>query len=116
MTDWDTDRKTDVLDEFTGSTVVEEGLRATEEQLRTIADNVPQLIWTNLPNGEADYFNKRWYDFTGLTYEQSRGPGWQAVVHPEDAPASVRSWQEALAGGEVFDCEYRLRGADGQYR
>jgi PAS domain S-box-containing protein len=116
MTGSDTDKKTEVIDEFSGSTEAEEGLRATEEQLRTIADNVPQLIWTNLPNGQADYFNKRWYEFTGLSYEQSRGPGWQAVVHPEDAPASTKSWQEALSAGEVFDCEYRLRNAEGQYR
>lgn len=112
----DTDEKTDVLDVFNGYTEAEEGLRPTEEQLRTISDNVPQLIWTNLSNGQANYFNKRWYEFTGLSYEQSRGPGWQAVVHPEDAPASTKSWQESLAAGEVFDCEYRLRSADGQYR
>ncbi|HVI76829.1 MAG TPA: PAS domain-containing protein, partial [Candidatus Acidoferrum sp.] len=71
MTGPDIDEKTDVLAVFNGYTEAEEGLRATEEQLRTISDNVPQLIWTNLPNGEANYFNKRWYEFTGLTYEQS---------------------------------------------
>src|SRR4051812_18813767 len=53
---------------------------------------------------------------SGLTYEQSAGPGWQAIVHPEDAPSSVHRWQEALAKGAVFDCEYRLRAADGEYR
>lgn len=84
-----TDEKTDVIGVFNGYTEAEEVLRPTEEQLRTISDNVPQLIWTNLPNGEANYFNKRWYEFTGLSYEQSRGPGWQAVVHPEDAFAST---------------------------
>ena len=74
MTGSDIDEKTDVLGVFNGYTEAEEGFRATEEQLRTISDNVPQLIWTNLPNGEADYFNKRWYEFTGLSYEESRGP------------------------------------------
>ena len=112
----DIEEKTDVPGVFNGYTEAEEGFRATEEQLRTISDNVPQLIWTNLPNGEANYFNKRWYEFTGLSYEQSRGPGWQAIVHPDDAPASTKLWQEALAAGEVFDCEYRLRRVDGQYR
>jgi two-component system CheB/CheR fusion protein len=94
----------------------EEAQRASEERVRTISDNVPQLIWTNDAEGTANYFNKRWFDYTGLTYDESQGLGWQAVVHPEDEPASVKRWKRALAKGEVFDAEYRLRGADGQYR
>jgi PAS domain S-box-containing protein len=90
--------------------------RASEERVRMIADNVPQLIWTNDGDGIANYFNKRWFDYSGLSHEESYGPGWQAMVHPEDAPASVERWQQALAKGEVFDAEYRLRGADGEYR
>ncbi|HKP92843.1 MAG TPA: PAS domain S-box protein [Chthoniobacterales bacterium] len=95
---------------------IEEALRSSEERLRTIADNVPQVIWTNEAAGNANYFNKRWYEYTGLSYDESAGPGWQAVVHSEDAPASVQRWKKALAAGEVFDSEYRLRGADGKYR
>jgi two-component system, chemotaxis family, CheB/CheR fusion protein len=94
----------------------EERLRASEERLRTIADNVPQLIWTNEANGDATWFNKRWYEFSGLTEEESRGPGWQTIVHPDDAPASIERWQRAFAKGEVFDAEYRLRGKNGEYR
>ena len=88
----------------------------SERRLRTIADNVPQLIWTNEPNGIANYFNRRWYEYTGLSYEESIGLGWQKVVHPDDLPASVEIWKQALAQGEVFDCEYRLRDAQGKYR
>jgi PAS domain S-box-containing protein len=51
-----------------------------------------------------------------LNYEQSVGPGWQTVVHPEDASTSVERWHRALAAGQIFDSEYRLRRADGQYR
>ena len=93
----------------------EEALRMSEERFRTIADNVPQVIWTNAPSGEADYFNRRWYEYTGLSYEESAGPGWQAVVHPDDAATSIERWQQAFAKGEAFDTEYRLRGADGRY-
>ena len=91
-------------------------LPLSSERLRELADVVPQIIWTNDPNGPALYFNRRWYEYTGLTYEQSAGPGWQAVVHPEDAPASNQRWQRALAAGEIFDAEYRMRRADGVYR
>ncbi len=94
----------------------EEAQHISEERVRTIADNVPQVIWTNDGEGRANYFNKRWFDYTGLSEEESYGPGWEAVVHPEDAPASIERWKQALAKGEVFDAEYRLRGADGTYR
>jgi two-component system CheB/CheR fusion protein len=94
----------------------EEAQHISEERVRTIADNVPEVIWTNDGNGTANYFNKRWYDYTGLSEEESYGPGWEAVVHPEDAPKSTERWKRALAKGEVFDAEYRLRGADGTYR
>jgi PAS domain S-box-containing protein len=90
--------------------------RASEARLRTLSDAVPQLIWTNLATGEADYFNERWYEYSGLSYEESFGLGWQAFVHPDDAPASVERWQQALTAGEVFDTEYRLRRRDGAYR
>ena len=91
-------------------------LRESEERFRTVADNVPQVIWTNDAEGFANYFNRRWYDYSGLSYEESAGPAWQAIVHPDDAPAAIERWQEAQKTGDVFDAEYRLRNADGEYR
>lgn len=104
------------LHDISGRKQIEHALRESEERFRTVADNVPQLIWTNGAEGEPNYFNRRWYEYTGLDYEASRSTGWQAIVHPEDEPASVERWQRALAKGEVFDAEYRLRGAGGEYR
>jgi PAS domain S-box-containing protein len=94
----------------------EEALRESEARFRTLADTVPQVIWANEAGGRATYFNQRWYEYSGLSYEQSAGPGWQAIVHPDDAPASRERWQRALDQGAVFDTEYRLRRADGSYR
>jgi PAS domain S-box-containing protein len=102
--------------ETTARKQAEEQLRASEERFRTIADNVPQVIWTNDAKGDAVYFNRRFFEYTGLTEEELRGPGWQAVVHPQDAPAAIARWQQAFTKGEVFDAEYRLRAADGSYR
>jgi PAS domain S-box-containing protein len=93
----------------------EEALRQSEERLGTLANAIPQVVWTNRSDGQANYFNLRWYEYTGLTYEQSVGPGWQNVVHPDDAPASAEKWNRALAAGEIFDTEYRLRRHDGCY-
>ncbi len=94
----------------------EDALRDSEARFRTLANTVPQVIWTNDAAGEAIYFNQRWYEYSGLDYEQSAGLGWQAIVHPDDAPASVGRWQRALAAGAQFDTEYRLRRSDGAYR
>jgi two-component system CheB/CheR fusion protein len=104
------------LHDITHRKEIEEALRASEERLRTVADNVPQVIWTNESGGKANYFNRRWYEYSGLSYEESAGPGWQAIVHPDDAPASTERWKQALVKGEVFDSEYRLLRHDGTYR
>jgi PAS domain S-box-containing protein len=93
-----------------------ETLHHSEERLRTLMNSVPQLIWSNTGDGVADFFNRGWYDYTGLSFEESYGLGWEAVVHPDDAPRSKSEWARTLAEGKIFDCEYRLRGSDGNYR
>ena len=94
----------------------EESLGRSEGRFRTLTNAIPQVIWTNDGQGKADYFNQGWYDYSGLSYEQSAGPGWQVIVHPDDAYASVQKWKQALASGDIFDTEYRLRRHDGIYR
>ncbi len=94
----------------------EDARRESEARFHTLTDAVPQVIWTNEAGGKADYFNQRWFEYSGLSLEESVGPGWQAIVHPDDAPASRERWQRALEAGVIFDTEYRLRGADNNYR
>ncbi len=94
----------------------EDVVRKSEERLRTLADAVPPMIWGRQPDGSATYFNQRWHEYTGLTMAESEGAGWEAIIHPDDAPRALRDWQRALAARERFECEYRLRGADGRYR
>ncbi|WP_207494487.1 PAS domain S-box protein [Aridibaculum aurantiacum] len=93
----------------------EEALKLSEDRFRTLADAVPQVIWTNTAEGEANYFNQRWYEYTGLSYEEAAGPGWQLLVHPDDAAASKEKWMKALAAGEIFDTEYRLKNQHNEY-
>lgn len=104
-----------IFRDATPQKLAEQELIASETRFRTLSDVVPQLIWTNTAQGEANYFNGRWYDYSGLSYEESYGLGWQVMVHPDDAPASVKNWHQSLARGEVFETEYRLRRADGTY-
>jgi PAS domain S-box-containing protein len=63
-----------------------------------------------------NYFNRRWYEYTGLSFEESVGLARQSIIHPEDAPAVVERWEKTIAAGEVFEAEYRLKGKDGRYR
>jgi PAS domain S-box-containing protein len=79
-----------------------------------IIDIVPQIIWTNNSEGVAEYFNQRWYEYTGLSYAESHGPGWQAIAHEEDQDA-VKEWRNAFKEKRLFEAEARLRNRDGRY-
>lgn len=100
---------------ITGRTRSQEALRESESRFHILTDAIPQVIWTNDATGYANYFNQRWYEYSGLSFEQSAGLGWQAIVHPDDAPASIAKWTSALKKGDIFDTEYRLRKHDGSY-
>jgi PAS domain S-box-containing protein len=93
-----------------------EALTKLTTEYRFLADFIPILVWRTLPDGNADYFNKRWIDYTGLTYEQSINNGWSVIVHPEDYQRTSQEWQHSLATGEKYQIEYRLRKTDGTYR
>jgi PAS domain S-box-containing protein len=88
--------------------------RESEVRYRALADAVPQVVWTADAEGKVVYRNERWYALTGLPHDEP--DGWAEVVHPEDAPEAEAAWRQALASGEPFEAEYRLRLADGTYR
>src|SRR4051794_10525159 len=85
-------------------------------QWYTLAEAIPQVVWVARPDGHPFYFNGRWYDYTGLSREQSIGPGWSIPLHPDDRERSVARWEQATGTGEPYEVEYRLRAADGSYR
>ncbi len=92
-------------------------LQESEQRYRFLADTAPQIIWAAKPDGSLDYYNQRWFDYTGTTLEQSRNWGWEQVVHPDDRKDCRRHWTESVATGCDFQVEYRLRhAADGAYR
>lgn len=92
--------------------------KLAEEQARTlfILENLPVLIWTTTPDGQADYFNPRWLAFTGHSLAEELGDNWTASLHPGDQARVAALWQERLRTGELFQAEYRLHRADGEYR
>ena len=87
-----------------------------ENELSRLVDALPGLVWTALPDGQIDYLNQRWCEYTGLSVDQACGSGWQTAVHPEDLPGLFESWRSILASGEPTEVEARLRRSDGEYR
>ncbi len=87
------------------------------ERFRTMADAMPQMVWTARADGFVDYYNQRWYDYTGLTLEETQGWGWKQTQHPDDVQRSIDMWSAALVKGEVVEIEMRfLRASDKTWR
>jgi len=93
----------------------DEASNVIEERLRLIIDTIPTIVWRKLPEGSADFLNRNFREYTGLSLEDGLGWGWMMnAFHPDDR---IREeWHTALAAGKPFQKEARLRRADGQYR
>jgi PAS domain S-box-containing protein len=87
-----------------------------ERELRLTLDSIPTFAWRTRPDGFAEYLNKRWLDYTGLSLEQASGWEWQAVIHPDDLAQLLSDWQAILASGKSAEVEARMRRFDGEYR
>src|SRR5258708_4555036 len=94
----------------------EEVVFPPEDQLRTIINTFPTLVWSARPDGSAEFFNRRWLDYTGLSAEQALDWGWTAAIHPDDRGGLVEYWRSILASGDPGEIEARLRRCDGEFR
>ena len=92
-----------------------EALRESELRFRTLAEAVPQIVWSAGPDGRVDYVNPRFAEFTGMTSPDDAVPGGPAT-HPGDRDAVGSAWRRSLHGGGTFVAEYRLRGVQGEWR
>ena len=95
---------------------IEAQLRETVAKYLTIANTLPQIIWSTQADGHHDYFNQQWYDYTGIAQGSANGEGWRALLHPDDCALAAKKWQHSLATGEPYEIEYRLRHHANQYR
>jgi PAS domain S-box-containing protein len=98
----------------------EEKLRLKEleiaDQLRQVINTMPGLGWTARPDGQADFLNRQWLEYSGLSNEEVIGWGFLVTIHPDDFPQMMEDWQHALRTGEFFETEGRVRRHDGEYR
>jgi PAS domain S-box-containing protein len=87
-----------------------------ERRYRNLAESIPEIVWTATPDGQLDYCNRRWREYTGMEFEATRGDGFFKAIHVGDAAEARRRWLDVVAHPGPFTAECRLRRADGQYR
>ncbi len=102
--------------DVTDITRAEAALRASEAKADAIINAVDQMIWATRPDGHHDYFNDRWYEFTGAPPGSTDGDAWNDLFHPDDRARAMQIWRHSLETGEPYRIEYRLRHRSGQYR
>jgi PAS domain S-box-containing protein len=84
-----------------------EALAQSEERFRQLADAMPQIVWTARPDGNIDYLNRQWHEFTGLP-ETLGNEGWAQILHPDDAAPAKERWAASVQSGALFEMEIRL--------
>jgi two-component system phosphate regulon sensor histidine kinase PhoR len=89
----------------------------SRENFKFLADHIPVMVWTARADGTVTYFNQKWYEYTGLTEEESFKSGGKVAIHPDDLSLAIRTWEDARESNTKFELEYRVKnGADGEYR
>jgi PAS domain S-box-containing protein len=86
------------------------------ERLQMVLEAIPQIAWTARPDGGMNYYNRRWYEYTGQNYEQGKDEGWRVTVHPDDFAKTGDIWMASIQSGEICEIQNRLRAKDGEYR
>ncbi|WP_395076248.1 chemotaxis protein CheB [Flavobacterium sp.] len=97
-----------VIEDITDYRTTEIEKREIEERYHFVAEAMPQKVWTAAPNGEVEYMNRCWFEYSGLSFEELKHNGWHKIIHPEDLPQTIKKWNEALLTGKNFEIEHRL--------
>jgi PAS domain S-box-containing protein len=102
--------------DITGRKRAEEALRRSEERFRELANSIDQFAWSCDASGNVGWYNQRWYDYTGTSFEEMQREGWQKVVHPEHYERVLARFQTNLANGREWEDTFPMRGRQGVYR
>ena len=95
---------------------VNRDLAQKNQELDAIVQTAPDIIFSRNPDGSRDYISSRFYEYTGAPLASAVGFGWLEYLHPDDKENSLAQWMHSVESGKVYECDYRLRGADLQYR
>jgi PAS domain S-box-containing protein len=94
----------------------ESAARVSEAKFRTMTEAMPQMVWSAPPNGMTDFFNKRWYEFTGAAEGSTEGINWSTVLHDDDKARAEKAWKDTVENGAPYDIEFRIRHHSGEFR
>jgi PAS domain S-box-containing protein len=94
----------------------EERARQAERELRNAIDTIPAMVWSTLPDGTVDFVNRGWQEYTGLSAKEIGSYGWASLLHADEREAILEMRRAAMARGEPYEVEARIRRADGKYR
>ncbi len=104
-----------VIEDITARKQAEDIGRDSEARFATLADNMSQLAWMADADGWIFWYNRRWYDYTGTTFEEMQGWGWKKVHHPDQVDRVEKKWREAHATGHPWEDTFPLRSREGVY-
>lgn len=109
---------TPLLSRATGRTVFQKvfEMNYSEDQLRIIIDTIPTMAWSCCSDGSAEFFNRRWLDYTGLSAEEALGWGWEVAICPDDLPRILEIFHGGVNSAQPFEIEWRFRRLDGEFR
>lgn len=93
-----------------------EELALSESRFRMILQVLPQIAWTNTPQGDVDFYNQKWFNYTGLGFDETKNQGWQKIIHPDDLDYNIECFNAILQSKEQGEFEIRERRYDGDYR
>ena len=102
---------TDLTEQVRARKIIEE----SSLQFRQMADSIIQMVWVTDAFGMHEYYNQRWYDFTGSNFENSKNEQWSQMFHPDDRDRATERWSHSLKTGEPYEIEYRLKNYAGKY-
>ena len=95
---------------------LEKQVRIRTQELSSIIETIPGLVWCATPDGELNYLNRRILEYTATNADDWARLGWTCFLHPDDVEPTVRAWSNAVATGQPYDNQIRLRRSDGVYR
>ncbi|HEY2727788.1 MAG TPA: PAS domain S-box protein, partial [Parafilimonas sp.] len=96
------------MHDVTEQKIIQDTLKQSEENFRQLADLIPQIVWTAKTDGYIDYYNKRWYEYTGFD-KDAENQSWIPILHPDDVQSCIDTWFHSIKTGEPYQVEYRLQ-------
>ena len=101
--------------ETTTKKITQDNLIESEERFKAMADNIPNLAWMASADGAVYWYNQKWYEYTGTTFDEMQGWGWQKVYKSEELAIVLSEWKRSLELGVLFEMIYPIKRADGVY-